>query len=98
MDITDAHFRTNKISLQLAPSARAARMWRRVPSGVRLGREAFKPTLINSMNLTGKNPSIQGLVVIFTEGSSQVGSPSFCWFSAAAQGLTRRLFCEGFAL
>src|SRR5260221_1344070 len=97
MDITDAQFRTNKISLQLAPSARAARMWRRVPSGFRLVREAFKPTLINSMNLTGKIPSIQGLVVIFTECSAQVGSHSLSWFRAAAQGLTGCSLFEAFS-
>ena len=29
MDITDAHFRTNKISSRVAPASSAARMWRR---------------------------------------------------------------------
>jgi hypothetical protein len=41
-------------------------MWRRVPSGFRFVREAFKPTLTNSMNLMGKIPSVHGFVVIFT--------------------------------
>src|SRR5262249_3495859 len=87
MDITDAHLRTNKISLRLAPAARAARMWRRVPSGFRFVREAFKPTLTNSTNLAGNTASVQGFVVIFTQCSAQAGSHSRSLFSAAVQGL-----------
>ena len=41
-------------------------MWRRVPSGFRFVREAFNPTSTSSMSLTGKTPSVQGFVVIFT--------------------------------
>src|SRR5215469_814837 len=87
MDITDAHLSTNKISLRFAPAARAARMWRRVPSGFRFAREAFKPTLTNSTNFVGKIPSVQGFVVIFTQCSAHAGSHSRSLLSAAAQGL-----------
>src|SRR5215470_2508210 len=97
MDITDAHLRTNKISLRLAPAARAALMWRRVPSGFRFVREAFKATLTNSTNLRGKIPSVQGFVVIFTQSSAQAGSHSRSLFSAAAQGLADCSLIKAFA-
>ncbi len=56
-------------------------MWRRVPSGFRFVREAFKPTLTNSMNLMGNIPSICGFVVIFRVCSAQAGSHSLSWLS-----------------
>src|SRR6266481_9849089 len=87
MDITDAHFRTKRISCLFAPAAMAARMCRRVPSGLRFVCAAFKPTLTSSMNLVGKTPSVQGFVVIFTACSAQAGSHSRSLLSAAAHGL-----------
>jgi hypothetical protein len=44
MAIREAALRTNKISSQEAPASSAARMWRRVPSGLRLVQAAFNPT------------------------------------------------------
>src|SRR5215469_12287025 len=87
MDITEAHLRTNKISWRRAPAAMAARIWRRVPSGFRLVREAFNPMSTNSMNLVGKTPSAKGFVVIFTACPAQTGSHSRSLFTAATQGL-----------
>src|SRR6516225_1245111 len=86
MDITDAHFRANRISWRFAPAAMAARIWRRVPSGLRFVCAAFKATLTNSMNLVGKAPSVQGFVVILTACSAQRGSHSRSLLSAAAHG------------
>src|SRR6185369_5889467 len=86
MDMTEAHLRTNKISWRFAPAAMAARIWRRVPSGFRLVREAVKPISTNSMNLVGKIPSADGFV-IFTACPAQTGSHSRSLFSAATQEL-----------
>src|SRR5262249_48047 len=87
MDITDAHLRTNKISLRLAPAARAARMWRRGPPRFRFVRGAFKTTLTNLANLAGKTSALQRIVVNFHQSSAQAGSHSRSLFSAAVQGL-----------
>src|SRR4029077_18270450 len=94
MDITDAHLRTNKTSSRVAPAAIADRIWRRIPSGLRCAPTAFKPTQTSSMNLRGKTPLVQGLVVIFTHCSAQAGSHSRSLFSAASQGLIERPFTE----
>src|SRR5262245_34364848 len=88
MDMTEAHLRTNKISWRLAPAVMAARIWRRVPSGFKLAREAFNPMSTNSTNLFGKAPSDTGFDVIFTACPAQAASHSRSLFSAAAQGLT----------
>src|SRR5215813_8581743 len=88
MDMTEAHLRTNKISWRLAPAAMAARIWRRVPSGFRLAREAFNPTSTNSMNLEGSGPSDGEFVVSFTACSAQTVSHSRSLFNAFTQGLT----------
>src|SRR5260370_12929169 len=62
-------------------------MWGGAPSGLKFVCAAFRPTLTNSMNLVGKTPSFQGLVVIFTACSAQAGSHSRSLLSAAAHGL-----------
>src|SRR5215471_11524114 len=86
MDITDAHFRTNRISSRVAPASSAARMWRRVPSGLRFVQAAFIPTPINSTSLRDKTPLVHGLVVIFTHASAHFGSHSRNWSTAESQG------------
>src|SRR5262249_16213184 len=72
---------------RLAPALIAALIWRRVPSGFRLVREAFNPMSTNSTNLVGKTPSAKGFVVIFTACPAQTASHSCRLFRAATQGL-----------
>src|SRR5215471_13047951 len=74
IDITEAHLSTKSISSRVAPAASAARMWRRVPSGLRLVQAAFNPTLTSSMNLRDSTPLVHGFVVIVTQVSAQAGS------------------------
>ena len=70
IDMTDAHLRTKRISSRVAPASSAARMWRRVPSGLRFVQAAFKPTLTNSMNLRGRTP------VPWVRGHLHAGRPT----------------------
>src|SRR5262249_4276980 len=93
-----AVLRTNRTSWRVAPAARAARMWRRVPSGFRPVRVAFNPTDTNSTNFLGKIPLVDGSVVIFTASSAQVGSHSRSLLSAATQELADRSAGEAFAI
>src|SRR5215475_15066943 len=72
-------------------------MWRRVPSGFRIVRPAFNPTLTNSINLIDKTPSVHGFVTIFTQRSAQAGSHSRSLSSAAAQGLAACSLAKAFA-
>src|SRR4029453_11486880 len=64
----------------------AARIWRRVPSGLRVVHAAFNPTLTSSMNLRDSTPLVHGFVVIVTQVSDQAGSHSRRRASAGAQG------------
>src|SRR5262245_49071446 len=86
MDITEAHLSTKRISSRVAPAASAARMWRRVPSGLRLVQAAFNPMLTSSMNLRGRTPVTQGFVVIFTHVSAHCGSHWRSVFNARSHG------------
>src|SRR5271166_5091244 len=81
-----AHFSTKRISSRVAPASSPARMWRRVPSGLRLLQAAFKPTLTNSMNLRGRTPAVHGFVVIFTHVAAQAVSHSLSVAKAASHG------------
>src|ERR1700720_4083344 len=67
MAIREAALRTNKISSREAPASSAVRMWRRVPSGLRLVQAAFNPIPTNSINLRGRTPEFHGLVVILVQ-------------------------------
>src|SRR5713101_1305633 len=86
MDKTEAHLRTNKISSRIAPASSAARMWRRVPSGLRFVQAAFKPTLTNSINLRGRTPLVHGLVLILKQASAHFGSHSRSVSKGESQG------------
>src|SRR5271156_814322 len=86
IDITAPALRTNKISLRVAPASSAARMWRRVPSGLRLVHAALIPRLTNSMNLRDRTSLAHGFVVIFTHVVAQTGSHSFNWAIVGSQG------------
>jgi hypothetical protein len=55
IDIADAILKTMRISSRLAPASRAVRIWRRLPSGLRLVQAAFKPTLTSAANLRGES-------------------------------------------
>src|ERR1700674_5734777 len=92
---TVAALRTNKISSRVAPASSAARMWRRVPSGLRLVHATFKPTLINSTSFRWSNPLAQGLVTIFPQASAHAESHSrSCEKAASSQGPGDCLFIE----
>src|SRR3974390_1640809 len=84
--MTEAHFRTNKISSRVAPASSAARIWRRVPSGLRLVQAALSPKLINSTNFRGSGLAVHGFVDIFTHASAHFGSQSRSLLIEASQG------------
>src|SRR5574342_872429 len=86
MDITDAHLSTNRISSRVAPARSAARIWRRVPSGLRLVQAAFNATPTSSTSLRGRTPLVQGFVVIFTHVPAHCGSHSRSVTTAASHG------------
>ena len=86
IDIREPALSTNKISSRVAPASSAARMCRRVPSGLRLVHAAFIARLINSTVLRGKTPELHGLVVIFAQASAHAGSHSRSCASAASHG------------
>src|SRR6516225_2238074 len=84
--MTEAIFRTVKISSRLAPASSAARMCRRVPSGLRFVQAAFSPTPISSMSFRERTPLVHGFVDIFSQAAAQLGSHSrSCWI-ALSQG------------
>ena len=99
--ISEAPLRTKRISSRVAPASRAARMWRRVPSGLRLVQAAFSPTPTSSMNLRGRTPLVQGFVVIFGRTSrprpgpirqpGQGGVPGACFLRVARSPRSFRL-------
>src|SRR5580700_484513 len=86
MDNEDPHLRTNIISSRVAPASSAARMWRRVPSALRLVQAAFKLTLTNSINFRGKTERVHGLVLILRQSSAHFGSHSRNLSKAESQG------------
>src|SRR5271170_6909619 len=85
-DIREPALSTNRISSRVAPASSAARMCRRVPSGLRLVHAAFIARLINSTVLRGKTAELHGLVVIFAQVSAHSGSHSRICASAASHG------------
>src|SRR5262247_1735460 len=86
MDITEAHLSTKRISSRVAPAASAARMWRRVPSGLRLVQAAFNPMLTSSMNLRDSTPVLHGFVDILKHVPAHCGSHSSSVSNAASHG------------
>ena len=84
--MTEAHLSTKRISSRVAPALSAARMWRRVPSGLRLVHAALRPTATNSMNLRGSTPSVHGFVVIVAQVAAHAGSHSLSLANAGSQG------------
>ena len=76
MASTVAIFTTAKISSRVAPACSAARIWRRVPSGLRWVQAAFSATPISSMVLRGSTLPTQGLVDIWKQASAHCGSHS----------------------
>src|SRR5271169_3772571 len=86
MDKIDPHLRTNKISSRVAPTPSAARMWCRVPSGLRFVQAAFRLTLTSSINLRGRTECVHGLVLILKHSSAHIGSHSRSVFRAESQG------------
>src|SRR5579872_1456289 len=86
MDKDDPHLRTNKISSRVAPASRAARMWCRVPTALRLVQAAFKLTPTNSINLRGRTEWLHGLVLILKQSSAHFGSHSRNLSKAESQG------------
>ena len=86
IDMTAPHLRTKRTSCRVAPASSAPRMWRRVPSGLRLVHAALSATLTSSMNLRGRTPDVHGLVVIFTQVSAQAGSHSRSIAKAGSHG------------
>jgi hypothetical protein len=86
IDRSDAIFRTIRISSRLAPACSAARMCRRVPSGLRFVHAALTATPISSTSLRGKMPVVQGLVLICSQASAQTGSHARSRASTGSQG------------
>src|SRR5262245_13513304 len=86
IDITDAILRIVRISSRVAPTSSAARMCRRVPSGLRFVQAALSATPTNSTNLRGRTPLVQGFVVIFSHAAVQLGSHCFSSSKAWSHG------------
>jgi hypothetical protein len=84
-DVIDASFSTIRISSRDAPAARAARMWRRAPSGLSPADAAFSAKLISSTVLRGRTAEVDGLVVILKQVSAHTGSHSRSSSTASSQ-------------
>src|SRR6516162_9429794 len=86
IDRSEAILRTIRISSREAPASSAARMWRRVPSGLRLVQAAFNAIPTTSINLRGKTPEVHGPVVILKQLSAQSGSHARSCANGEPQG------------